>query len=293
MGAFDQGNSVDVTLDLQAGSNSVAFGASSGYAELDRVIPIESTVYESEAATVTDATIATSPTASNQGYVKQIDNPTSSVSYSVWVPLAGNYTFRQYFANNSGGVATDLVNVNGAPSGSVSYDPSKLWGEFRDDFHSDFQVNLNAGINTITLSKGANYAELDKLERVPNEYEAEEAKVTGAQMRSTVSASGKRYVGGIDNAGNSVSFKRVLNEGATGTYTLRVYYTNGGGSPATHLLTVNHQSPITVTYAPTPAWGTFAAGQWVDIPITLEHGYNVLTFSKAANYAELDLILIH
>jgi hypothetical protein len=73
---------------------------------------------------------------------------------------------------------------------------------------------------------------------------------------------------------------------------VRIYFDNGSGSTATHLLSVNGGSPVTVTYPSGSAWGNFSSSQWVDVTVTLNNGANTLQFTKGTNWTEIDRIVI-
>jgi GH43 family beta-xylosidase len=122
-------------------------------------------------------------------------------------------------------------------------------------------------------------------------YQAENGTVTDAQIRSSSSASGGEYVGGIDNSDSSVAF--TVNAATSGTYAINVFYANGWSSAGTHNLSVNGGSPIVVNYPVTGQWGSFSSSQYVTVTVNLNAGSNTLTFSHATNYAELDAITVN
>ncbi|MFI6826005.1 hypothetical protein ACIBG5_02780 [Kribbella sp. NPDC050241] len=82
------------------------------------------------------------------------------VENSVFVPVAGGYTLHVGYANGSGAAASHGLVVNGNNQGSVSY-PVTGWDNWQQ---SSVQVTLNAGWNTIRLTKGDLYTEVDYLE---------------------------------------------------------------------------------------------------------------------------------
>ncbi|WP_245984416.1 MGH1-like glycoside hydrolase domain-containing protein [Streptomyces tateyamensis] len=126
------------------------------------------------------------------------------------------------------------------------------------------------------------------LERT-HDFEAEQAAVVHANLHSSPSASNGGYVGQIDYPDSSVSF--TVDAPGAGTYPVTVYYANATGAPSTHSLTVNGSTaPITVTYPPTPAWGSFAGTQAVTVQVPMNAGANTLKFGKGTGFAELDRI---
>lgn len=120
-------------------------------------------------------------------------------------------------------------------------------------------------------------------------WEAENAIVTDADVRTNSSASNGGYVGGIDNSDSAVSFQ--VSEPTAGAYSFNVYFDNAWTSTATQTLTVNGGSPQTVSYPITGStWGAFASANFVTVTVQLSAGNNAMTFTHSTNYAELDRI---
>ncbi len=117
--------------------------------------------------------------------------------------------------------------------------------------------------------------------------EAEGGTFTG-ETRSVEhpQASGGVKVGFIDTDDSSVTFDVQVVVG--GTYTLTVQFGNGStsGDAASHLLTVNDQSPLEIEYAVT-GWDNW---QGTEVQIELNAGQNTLRFSKGQSFGELDFI---
>jgi Carbohydrate binding module (family 35) len=168
-------------------------------------------------------------------------------------------------------------------------------------------VPLNAGANSVQLSKGNGFVELDKLELAyRNNYEAEDtsgiqggltqtleaeqATISNANVRSNASASNGQYVGGLDFADSAVTF--TTNVSNTVTYTLQVRYANGLNSASSHALSINNGTAISVNYPATGAWGQFSNTNTVSLNLNLQAGNNTLRFGKGSNFAELDRIQI-
>ncbi|MGW2523460.1 RICIN domain-containing protein [Streptomyces sp. NPDC001617] len=130
--------------------------------------------YEAENATVVNANRLSSTTASNGGYVGQIDNKTdmrddSFVDFLVNVPTARSYTMTVKYANATGANSTQGLAYDGGAWSSITYPPtSSGWGNPTGTV--SVSVNLHAGYNMIRLAKGApsyaggtGYAELDNI----------------------------------------------------------------------------------------------------------------------------------
>ncbi|MEU4193749.1 family 43 glycosylhydrolase [Kribbella sp. NPDC026611] len=98
--------------------------------------------------------------ASDGKVVAYIDYPDSWVEESMYAPVAGDYTLHIGYANGSRGTASHGLVVNGNSQGTVSY-PATGW----DNWHeSSVPVVLKAGWNTVRLTKGRLYTEVDYLE---------------------------------------------------------------------------------------------------------------------------------
>lgn len=129
--------------------------------------------YEAENASVVNANRFSSSSASNGGYVGQIDGSANSrnqsfVDFIVNVPQARAYTMSIRYANATGANATHGLAYNGGAWSTVTYPPTGTWGSFGAAV--TVTVNLNAGWNTIRLAKGApsfaggvGFAELDAI----------------------------------------------------------------------------------------------------------------------------------
>ncbi|HEY0002916.1 MAG TPA: CBM35 domain-containing protein [Actinoplanes sp.] len=114
--------------------------------------------YEAENATVVNANRFSSTTASNGGYVGQIDGATdmrsqSFVDFLVNVPTARAYTLNIGYANATGANATQGLAFNGSAWSTVTFPPTTAWGVFGSSVTTS--VTLNAGWNMIRLAKGA------------------------------------------------------------------------------------------------------------------------------------------
>jgi hypothetical protein len=116
---------------------------------------------EAERGTLNNCRVRTGAAGASQGAVAAyIDYPDSWVENSVYAPVAGSYTLYVGYANGTNTTGTHGVVVNGNSQGVVSY-PVTGWDNWRETSTS---VTLNAGWNTIRLTKGDSYTEVDYLE---------------------------------------------------------------------------------------------------------------------------------
>jgi hypothetical protein len=116
---------------------------------------------EAERGTLNNCRVRTGAAGASGGAVAAyIDFADSWVQNTFYAPRAGSYTLWVGYANGSGGTASHGVVVNGNSQGSVSY-PVTGWDNWRQ---TSVGVTLNAGWNTIRLTKGNAYAEVDYFE---------------------------------------------------------------------------------------------------------------------------------
>lgn len=118
-------------------------------------------------------------------------------------------------------------------------------------------------------------------------FEAEHAELIHCEFtEGAADISGGEYVGYINYDDSRVIFH--VNALQAGEYKLIVHYAAGGGE-ASHTVAVNNSS-TTLSYPGTPAWGSFPEGQFAELDVSLEEGYNRIAFSPNNGFAELDRI---
>jgi GH43 family beta-xylosidase len=115
--------------------------------------------YEAEDAKVNRARVVdvSVPGASGHQKVGYIDFADSWVEFTVDVPMAGVYGVDVRYSNGIGSTSTHLLSVNAAAATAVEL-PSNGWDNW---LFTGVDVDLKAGTNTLRLSKGDGYAELD------------------------------------------------------------------------------------------------------------------------------------
>ncbi|RKS80063.1 carbohydrate-binding protein with CBM35 doain [Motilibacter peucedani] len=270
----------------------------------------ESTRYQAEDATVTNARVVGDDSASGLQKVGGMDFADSSITWKVWADAAGPQTLGIRFANGSTDgptrvLSTDLLSVNGAAATTVTF-PHTTWGNWQ---LSEQRVQLKKGWNTVTLTRGTYYAEIDSLDvysalpdpspmGVPagaprgTRYEAEQGVITDAHVRSDGAASGGAVVGGLDNADSSVTLKVWADE--SGHKTLGIVFANGserGGYllESTSRVTVDGRDEGIVEF-PHTRWGN-----WTEVThdVRLKHGWNNVTITKETFYAEIDAVDVY
>lgn len=168
-------------VKLTKGWNSVTLTKATAFAEIDAidlydgdraaaptplpVVPATAVRYEAESGTVTHARVVPDAGASAAAKVGGLDFADSSVSLQVYAAKAGPATLGIRFANGSdkGGYpveATDTVTVNGKDAGVVTF-----WHTRWDNWTTvEHPVKLQKGWNTVTLTRGTFFAELDAVD---------------------------------------------------------------------------------------------------------------------------------
>ncbi|WP_117157250.1 CBM35 domain-containing protein, partial [Paraliobacillus quinghaiensis] len=205
--------------------------------------------------------------------------------------------------------ATVSVFVNGNKK-EIATSSTGDWGVFET---TKFNVDLQAGDNTLKFVKGSGYVQLDYIktslneeetsneetpkEEVPNEetpekeqpkhntYEAEDATLNGAAaVNESGDASGGKYVSGYDDpATDSVEFN--VNVANAGTYQVELSYATLMDD-ATVVLYINGSKKEVATPS-TGDWGVFETTKF---NVDLQAGDNTLKFVKGSGYVQLDYI---
>ncbi|MGG1516591.1 CBM35 domain-containing protein [Paenibacillus oryzisoli] len=253
--------------------------------------------YEAEKALVNHAITYSNVQASNGKYIGGIDYADSYVQYTVNAPTAGNYRMDVRYANGGTASSTHNLSVNGGAATTVTYPITGGWLGTGNVGTTTLNVALNAGINTLRLSKGTNYAEADfiqltKVGAFKARVESENALVNHAVIDTSAFASNRHFVGVIDYADSYVQF--TLNVPTSGTYTMDIGYANGTSADSTHNLSINGGASSIVTYPITGGWLASSSNKGyrkvLTKTVSLQAGTNTIKFSKGTGYAELDYI---
>lgn len=255
---------------------------------------------EAEGAALTSAAVVRNSAASSDALVGPMSAADSAATFTVQAPRAGTYRLEVRYANGSSGAATQRLSVNGASGVEVDFPSTSGWLEQGKAGVVEVAVTLQAGANTLTLSRGsgASGVELDFVQLSPvgafrRRVEAETARLQGGpRVYGSSYASGGRYVGYIDDgAAIELSVEGVP---SAGTYTLELGFFNGGGT-ASQTLTINQGGPVTLSFPGTGGWGgavpNFGTRQLKTVSVTLRQGSNTLRFAAVAGgSAELDFV---
>ncbi|NEK94643.1 family 43 glycosylhydrolase [Modestobacter muralis] len=171
---------VETQVQLKKGTNTITLTKATFFAEIDAFDVYDAshvpdpkgppagpttTRYEAEQGTVTHARVVGDGSASGGAKVGGMDFADSSVSLQVYAERGGPATLAIRFANGSdrGGYpveSTDTVTVNGQAAGTVTF-PYTRWENWTTIEH---QVQLEKGWNTVTLTRGTFYAEIDAVD---------------------------------------------------------------------------------------------------------------------------------
>ncbi|GED09360.1 family 43 glycosylhydrolase [Cellulosimicrobium cellulans] len=270
-------------------------------------VPQASDRYQAEDGVVTNARVVADGAASGGAKVGGLDFADSSVTVEVHAEAAGPALLGIRFANGSfdGSTrvpSTSTLAVNGEVTETVVF-PHTTWGNWQTSEHL---VDLVAGTNTITLTRGTFYTELDAFDVYPatrdprpsappvipsdaTRYEFEDGVITRGSVGSAAGASGGQKVGGLDFLDSSVALQVHADE--AGPYTLGVRFANGserGGYTlaSTSTVTVNGADAGVVTF-PHTTWGNW---QSVTHQVDLQQGWNTVALTKLTWYTELDAL---
>lgn len=127
------------------------------------------TRYEAEGAALTSAAVVRDSAASSDALVGPMSAADSAATFTVQAPRAGAYRLEVRYANGSSGVAKQRLSINGVSAGDVDLPPTSGWLEQGKAGVVEVPVTLQAGGNTLTLSRGsgAGVAELDHVQLSP------------------------------------------------------------------------------------------------------------------------------
>ncbi|PVE09183.1 family 43 glycosylhydrolase [Streptomyces scopuliridis] len=137
-----------------------------GWANGYPVVDGSKVIYQAENALVHHAVVRDAAGAWDGRAVGHIDYDDSYVEFSVFTPAPGSHTLTVRFGNGSltaagsPAASSHRLTVNGTASGEMRY-PYTGWDNWQS---ARATIGLREGWNTIRLSKGALYAELDGIE---------------------------------------------------------------------------------------------------------------------------------
>ncbi|MFF2020467.1 family 43 glycosylhydrolase [Streptomyces sp. NPDC058171] len=142
------------------------YAADLGYADGRPVVRGSRVSHQAEDAQVHRAVVREADRARGGRAVGHLDHPDSHVEFRVFAASAGPHALSVRFGNGSldaSGApagASHLLTVNGVASGAVDY-PHTGWDHWQE---AGTTITLRDGWNTVRLSKGERYAELDAVD---------------------------------------------------------------------------------------------------------------------------------
>ncbi|QNF29842.1 family 43 glycosylhydrolase [Metabacillus elymi] len=158
---WDSWKETEMDLSLNQEENTIRIAKGKLYTEIDSIelIPKEQTVYkyEAEHARLEQADIVNDSMLSNNQKVSKFDDKDSQVTFPIQVPTSGVYELQVKYANGTNSTSTHAVSANDKLIGSIAY-KNNGWDYWE---FTSVKVNLKAGINRITFSKGEGMADLD------------------------------------------------------------------------------------------------------------------------------------
>ena len=251
------------------------------------------TKYEAEQAFSRQARAVSAITslASGSRYVTGLNKPNSALQFQVNAPVRGIYSLYLRYANATGGVATQAIEVNGEDQGMVEYPATNGNEEF---VFATKRVALRKGANTITLSRQTGSADLDYIDLRPDTHRyqavyAFSANVTPHSFQSEYIL--PDYIGGINTYDAYVEF--AIDAPRAGTYNFSVAYGNGLDDASDNV--VVNATPVGSIAL--PATGGFLSPgdprlveKTATIPLTLNEGINRVRLERQTNFAEIDYV---
>jgi GH43 family beta-xylosidase len=143
-----------------------------------------------------------------------------------------------------------------------------------------------SGPQNLYISKMLNPWTIDT-GKIVTRIEAENAKLTNANMRATTSASGGKCAAGIDYADSKAEF--TISVASAGTYLLKAVFANGSTDWSTHTVTVNGVKQDAIRY-PVTGWEKWYPSTAL---VNLKAGSNVIALGKGDRNAELDYVALY
>jgi hypothetical protein len=162
-GSFTTVGKLVVTVNLNAGNNTIAFSNSSGWGpDFDRItLPprLNLTFYEAEASTNTiagGASVSSCSGCSGGNKVGYVGNGGTLTFNGVNASSAGTHTLVIYYLDSDGGRTANL-SINGGSATALNFSGTN-GGDWNTVYTYSVTVTLNAGNNTIAFANSAAYA---------------------------------------------------------------------------------------------------------------------------------------
>lgn len=162
-------------ISLRQGLNDVTLSYATNFAEIDFIdVRPSAHRYDAEFAQTNHANLGRyTAEIITPDYVGGIDYADSFVDFNVTAPVAGQYGLTVAYANGTAGTATHSLKVNGVTVGNLTYAATGGWLSHGNGPNGVRRVVngtiwLNAGTNSVRLTKGTGYAELDYLAVAPS-----------------------------------------------------------------------------------------------------------------------------
>lgn len=249
-------------------------------------VPSGTGKFEAEHQVINRATILNDISTSKGKKVGLLDFSDSWIEWRyVRLPADGIYRLQIRYANASGYDATHNLIVNDIAIGAI-----KLTNTGENNWRTvSKDISLNAGSNSIKLTKGDISAEIDYI--AISRFEAEHAllsktRIVRASPLDDVSNDKKvRYP---DSSDGWIEFRNI-HVSSAGTYTMRVRFANVSGENATNNISVNGVAAGVITYPYTGEDNLESLTKTVN----LRTGSNYIRFANGNEYVELDYIEIY
>lgn len=220
----------------------------------------KSEIYEAEDAMLSGASkkIGKSAYASDGVYVKYSNSSDNDyVEFTVNTNAQGTYSLDFRYNNNTANAVNMELGVNQEAPRTILF-ASNAGFDTNFDIQSAYNINLNAGSNTIRLSGKSDLALDAMIIKRSSLYEAENAELSGNAMVDTEHPgySGTGFVGGLWVSNSAVTFK--VTAANAGSYSVKLGYGLGFNDDRTLSMYVNGQKMKQVDFFSLKSWDSWA-----------------------------------
>ncbi len=283
---------------LNAGNNTIEISKSWGWTNIDYIdvddggTSGELQRYEAESANLVGVSAGNSVAGfSGTGHTtaNSFDSPSDKIIFTVNVASAGNYPLVIRYKNSSNGEKYQNISINGGNNEYTRFPGSASWTDLN---YGD--VALNAGNNTIEISKSWGWTNIDYIDVGSGDdgggselqkYEAENANLVGVSTGNSVagfSGTGHTTASSFDNPFDKIIF--TVNVASAGDYPLVIRYKNIGNGEKYQNVSVNGSNQYT-HFPGSTSWTDLNYGN-----VTLNAGNNTIEISKSWGWTNIDYI---
>jgi len=249
------------------------------------------TKYEAENANLIGVSVGNSVAGfSGTGHTTEnsFENPSDKIIFTVNVATAGNYPFVIRYKNSGNIEKYQNIYINGGNNQYTYFPGTTSWANLNFG-----NISLNAGDNTIEISKSWGWTNIDYIvveddnsSGGTQRYEAENANLIGVSSGNSVagfSGTGHTTANTFNNAGDKIIFN--VNVSSTGDYPLVIRYKNIQNQEKYQSIFINGGSNQYTRFPGSASWTNLNFGN-----VTLNSGNNTIEISKSWGWTHIDYI---